>query len=155
MPLGERGGWERSESIYCGVETDFSDDVPSLLSLHISTGGFDYVLAPLVRFLSLLTPFSDIYFLSLKEYRPSLVEGNGSETQVLPVSGSDLVLSPSQWRCFMTPYIEVGEEKYRLANACLLPTPKGTSCANYARCVKPDRLLCEHDNKLSVALDVM
>ncbi|KAF3603773.1 hypothetical protein F2Q69_00033099 [Brassica cretica] len=24
---------------------------PSLLSLHISTGGFDYVLAPLVRFL--------------------------------------------------------------------------------------------------------
>ncbi|CAF2068632.1 unnamed protein product [Brassica oleracea] len=65
MPLGERGGWEISESRYCGVETDFSDDVPSLLSLHISTGGFDYVLAPLV----------------------------------LPVSGSDLVLSPSQWRC--------------------------------------------------------
>ncbi|XP_022552222.1 protein arginine N-methyltransferase 1.5-like [Brassica napus] len=68
MPLGERGGWEISESRYCGVETDFSDDVPSLLSLHISTGGFDYVLAPLVRFLSLLTPFSDIYFLSLKEF---------------------------------------------------------------------------------------
>lgn len=30
-------------------------------------------------------------------YRPSLVEGKGSDTQVLPVSGSDLVLSPSQW----------------------------------------------------------
>ena len=30
-------------------------------------------------------------------YRPSLVEGNGSETEVLPVSGSDLVLAPSQW----------------------------------------------------------
>lgn len=30
-------------------------------------------------------------------YRPSLVEGNGYETQVLPVSGSDLVLAPSQW----------------------------------------------------------
>ena len=50
MPLGERGGWESSESMYCGVETDFSDDVPSLLSFRISTGGFDYVLAPLVCF---------------------------------------------------------------------------------------------------------
>ena len=30
-------------------------------------------------------------------YRPSLMEGKGSETQVLPVSGSDLVLAPSQW----------------------------------------------------------
>ncbi|KAF3549219.1 hypothetical protein DY000_02010207 [Brassica cretica] len=67
MPLGERGGWESSESMYCGVETDFSDDVPSLLSFHISTGGFDYVLAPLMN----------------PSYRPSSVEGNGSETQNL------------------------------------------------------------------------
>nr|VDD48381.1 unnamed protein product [Brassica oleracea] len=64
---------------------------PSLLSLHISTGGFDYVLAPLV--LSFRSLCNVIY----SRYRPSLVEGNGSETQVLPVSGSDLVLSPSQW----------------------------------------------------------
>ncbi|XP_020883503.1 protein arginine N-methyltransferase 1.5 [Arabidopsis lyrata subsp. lyrata] len=71
--------------------------------------------------------------------------------------------------------------------SCLLPTPKGTSCANYARCVNqilqrlPEielwlriplkdsdtedpkdyweiwnsfRLLCDHDSKLFVALDV-
>ena len=61
MPLGERGGWERSESRYCGVETDFSDDVPSLLSFNISTGGFDYVLAPLVRF-SFFLSFLEISF---------------------------------------------------------------------------------------------
>jgi hypothetical protein len=81
MPLGERGGWERTESRYCGVETDFSNDVTHLLNFNISTGGFDYVLAPLVD----------------PSYRPSLVEGNGVDTQVLPVCGSDLVLSPSQW----------------------------------------------------------
>lgn len=61
MPLGERGGWERSESRYCGVETDFSDDVPSLLSFNISTGGFDYVLAPLVR-VSFFLSFREISF---------------------------------------------------------------------------------------------
>ncbi|KAH0871484.1 hypothetical protein HID58_078506 [Brassica napus] len=199
MPLGERGGWERSESRYCGVETDFSDDVPSLLSFNISTGGFDYVLAPLMN----------------PSYRPSLVEGKGSETQVLPVSGSDLVLAPSQWSSHVvgkvSSWIDLDSEdevlrmdsettlKQEIAwathlslQACLLPTPKGTSCANYARCVnqilqglttlqvlwlrvplvKSDdatsegltdswelwnsfRLLCEHDSKLSVALDVM
>nr|VDD40740.1 unnamed protein product [Brassica oleracea] len=204
MPLGERGGWERSESRYCGVETDFSDDVPSLLSFNISTGGFDYVLAPLMN----------------PSYRPSLMEGKGSETQVLPVSGSDLVLAPSQWSSHVvgkvSSWIDLDSEdevlrmdsettlKQEIAwathlslQACLLPTPKGTSCANYARCVnqilqglttlqlwlrvplvKSDdatseglvrrlintdswelwnsfRLLCEHDSKLSVALDVM
>ncbi|KAL0739266.1 hypothetical protein Bca4012_015476 [Brassica carinata] len=202
MPLGERGGWERSESRYCGVETDFSDDVPSLLSFNISTGGFDYVLAPLMN----------------PSYRPSLVEGKGSETRVLPVAGSDLVLSPSQWSSHVvgkiSSWIDLDSEdevlrmdsettlKQEIAwathlslQACLLPTPKGTSCANYARCVnqvlqglttlqlwlrvplvKSDgdsmdatsdgltdswelwnsfRLLCEHDSKLSVALDVM
>ncbi|KAF2580557.1 hypothetical protein F2Q68_00006639 [Brassica cretica] len=222
MPLGERGGWESSESMYCGVETDFSDDVPSLLSVHISTGGFDYVLAPLMN----------------PSYRPSLVEGNGSETQVLPVSGSDLVLAPSQWSSHVvgkvSSWIDLDSEdevlrmdseatlKQDIAwathlslQACLLPTPKETSCANYARCVnqilqglgnlqlwlrvplvKSDgdsmdattevlviqtldcsyslclisilrllndswelwnsfRLLCEHDSKLYVALDVM
>ncbi|KAL0726587.1 hypothetical protein Bca4012_022680 [Brassica carinata] len=202
MPLGERGGWERSESRYCGVETDFSDDVPSLLSFHITTGGFDYVLAPLMD----------------PSYRPSLVEGNGLETRVLPVSGSDLVLSPSQWSSHVvgkiSSWIDLDSEdevlrmdsettlKQEIAwathlslQACLLPTPKGTSCANYARCVNQIlqglttlqlwlrvplvksgggsvdatsegltdswelwnsfRLLCEHDSKLSVALDVM
>lgn len=47
MPLGERPGDERSESKYCGVETDFSDDMPQHLSFNIH-GGFDFVVAPLV-----------------------------------------------------------------------------------------------------------
>lgn len=118
MPLGERGGWERTESRYCGVETDFSNDVTHLLNFNIFTGGFDYILAPLVCFF--LPPeshvvvcyfcinsdlkvyfFKGVYFFLFLQvnpsYRPSLVEGNGVDTQVLPVSGSDLVLSPSQW----------------------------------------------------------
>ncbi|CAN7015343.1 unnamed protein product, partial [Brassica rapa subsp. trilocularis] len=69
---------------------------PSLLSFNISTGGFDYVLAPLVR-VSFFLSFREISFSMNPSYRPSLVEGKGSETQVLPVSGSDLVLAPSQW----------------------------------------------------------
>jgi protein arginine N-methyltransferase 5 len=202
MPLGERGGWERTESRYCGVETDFSNDVTHLLNFNISTGGFDYVLAPLVD----------------PSYRPSLVEGNGVDTQVLPVCGSDLVLSPSQWSSHVvgkiSSWIDLDSEdevlrmdsettlKQEIAwathlslQACLLPTPKGKSCANYARCVNQIlqglttlqlwlrvplvksegdsmddtseglndswelwnsfRLLCEHDSKLSVALDVL
>lgn len=57
MPLGERAGWDKSESRYCGVETDFTYDLPQLLSYNLSpaTAGFDFLLAPLVRFLSLST----------------------------------------------------------------------------------------------------
>lgn len=49
MPLGERGPGDRSESRYCGVETEFSDDVPGLLSFNLTSGGFDFVVATLVR----------------------------------------------------------------------------------------------------------
>lgn len=47
MPLGERAG-DKSESRYCGVETEFNDDMPHLLSFNIH-GGFDFLVAPLVR----------------------------------------------------------------------------------------------------------
>lgn len=77
MPLGERGGWDKSESRYCGVETEFNDDMPNVLSLNLSTGGFDFVVA------SLMDP----------SYRPS----QSNEGGVLPFACSDLVLSPSQW----------------------------------------------------------
>ncbi|OMO91105.1 Protein arginine N-methyltransferase PRMT5 [Corchorus olitorius] len=59
MPLGERVEG-KGESRYCGVETEFDDDMdPS--------------------------------------YRPSLVQVQNDTSPVLPVAGSDLVLSPSQW----------------------------------------------------------
>ena len=48
MPLGEKLGWEKSESRYCGVETDFSDEMPGVLTFNLSTGLFDFVVAPLV-----------------------------------------------------------------------------------------------------------
>lgn len=47
MPLGERKGDEKNDSKYCGVETEFDDNMPQLLGRNIH-GGFDFVVAPLV-----------------------------------------------------------------------------------------------------------
>lgn len=141
MPLGERPG-DKSESRYCGVETEFSDDMPQLLTSNLSHGGFDFVLAPLMN----------------PSYRPSLVRKESGEYGVLPFAGSDLVLSPSQWSSHVvgkiSSWIDLDSEdevlrldsettlKQEIAwashlslQACLLPTPRGKSCANYARCV--------------------
>uniref|UniRef100_A0A7C9EMJ7 Type I protein arginine methyltransferase n=1 Tax=Opuntia streptacantha TaxID=393608 RepID=A0A7C9EMJ7_OPUST len=79
MPLGEKQG-DKSESRYCGVETEFSNDMPQLLHFNIN-GGFDFVVAPLVD----------------PAYRPSQEDCDGSRSGALPVAGSDLVLSPAQW----------------------------------------------------------
>lgn len=46
--MGESEGCENTDSKFCGVETDFSDDVPSLLDFNTVHGRFDFVLAPLV-----------------------------------------------------------------------------------------------------------
>lgn len=46
MPLGQRAG-DKSDSRYCGIETEFSDDMPQVLA-HNKSGGFDFVVAPLV-----------------------------------------------------------------------------------------------------------
>ncbi|KAK3212958.1 hypothetical protein Dsin_017664 [Dipteronia sinensis] len=142
MPLGERGGWDKSESRYCGVETDFNDDMPNLLSFNLSTAGFDFLLA------TLMDP----------TYRPSLMGSDSNGAHVLPFAGSDLVLSPSQWSSHVvgkiSSWIDLDSEdeilrmdsettlKQEIAwathlslQACLLPSPKGASCANYARCV--------------------
>ncbi|KAL8504359.1 hypothetical protein ACS0TY_022908 [Phlomoides rotata] len=141
MPLGERYGGDKSESRYCGVETEFNDDMPNLLAVNVH-GGFDFVVA------ALMDP----------SYRPSLVDANASISRALPFAGSDLVLSPSQWSSHVvgkiSSWIDLDSEDETLRNdseitlkqeiawashlslqACLLPTPKGTSCANYARCL--------------------
>ncbi|KAK4757930.1 hypothetical protein SAY87_019231 [Trapa incisa] len=142
MPLGERGPWDKSESRYCGVETDFSDDVPHLISFNLALGGFDFIVAPLMD----------------PSYRPSLVQKNESVSNVMPVAGSDLVLSPSQWSSHVVGKIsswidldsyddtlrldsettlkqEIAWASHLSLQACLIPIPKGASCANYARCV--------------------
>ncbi|XP_057957491.1 protein arginine N-methyltransferase 1.5 [Malania oleifera] len=203
MPLGEKS-WDKSESRYSGVETDFHDDMPRLLAFNLATGGFDFVVSPLMD----------------PTYRPSLAENETSGSGFLPFAGSDLVLSPSQWGSHVVGKVsswidldseddvlrkdseitlrqEIAWAAHLSLQACLLPTPKGASCANYARCVnqilqslnnlqlwlripleKYDddnvggdlehlngqsdsweqwnsfRLLCEHHNHLSVALDI-
>ncbi|KAK6129844.1 hypothetical protein DH2020_036430 [Rehmannia glutinosa] len=150
MPLGERYGGDKSESRYCGVETDFDDDMPNLLSLNIH-GGFDFVIA------TLHAGFSSDAQMD-PNYRPSLVDDDTSRSHALPFAGSDLVLSPSQWSSHVvgkiSSWIDLDSEDETLRKdseialkqeiawashlslqACLLPTPKGTSCANYAKCL--------------------
>ncbi|XP_059663025.1 protein arginine N-methyltransferase 1.5 isoform X1 [Cornus florida] len=140
MPLGERSG-DKSDSRYCGVETEFNDDMPQLLFVNIN-GGFDFVVAPLMN----------------PDYRPSLMDNDRSRSGVLPFAGSDIVLSPSQWSTHVvgkiSSWIDLDSEDEIVRNdseialkqeiawashlslqACLLPAPKGASCANYARCV--------------------
>lgn len=73
MPLGDRAG-DKSESRYCGVETEFDDDVPQLLLSNLSSAGFDFVVAPLVcilpfcsHFISIFTAGNDILTISSGE----------------------------------------------------------------------------------------
>ncbi|KAM1177603.1 hypothetical protein ACFX13_017333 [Malus domestica] len=141
MPLGQRAG-DKSESRYCGVETEFNDDMPHVLAFNLSHGSFDFILAPLMD----------------PAYRPSLMQKDSGVSGVLPFAGSDLVLSPSQWsghvvgkvsswidldsedeilRCDSETTLkqEIAWASHLSLQACLLPAPKGKSCANYARCV--------------------
>ena len=91
-------------------------------------------------------------------YRPSLMEVGNDNSHVLPFAGSDLVLSPSQWSSHVVGKINLlidlnsKDEIFRMDSettlkqeiawathlslqSCLLPSPKGASYANYARCV--------------------
>eukprot|EP00268_Persea_americana_P013136 TRINITY_DN15723_c0_g1_i1.p1 TRINITY_DN15723_c0_g1~~TRINITY_DN15723_c0_g1_i1.p1 ORF type:complete len:658 (+),score=108.19 TRINITY_DN15723_c0_g1_i1:215-2188(+) len=140
MPFGDRPG-DKNDSRYCGVETEFDDDVPRVLALNLSQA-FDFVVAPLID----------------PSYRPSLASNDGCESPPLPFAGSDLVLSPSQWSSHVVGKIsswidldsddevlrmdseialkqEIAWASHLSLQACLLPPPRGTSCGNYARCV--------------------
>ncbi|KAJ4958360.1 hypothetical protein NE237_025471 [Protea cynaroides] len=140
MPLGQRVG-DKSDSRYCGVETEFDDDMPHVLASNVA-GGFDFIVAPLMD----------------PTYRPSLESSGGCGASVPPFAGSDLVLSPSQWSCHVVGKIsswidlDSDDEGFRMDSeivlkqeiswashlslqACLLPAPRGASCSNYARCV--------------------
>ncbi|KAI3470085.1 hypothetical protein Pfo_026748 [Paulownia fortunei] len=91
-------------------------------------------------------------------YRPNLMDDDASRSLALPFVGSDLVLSPSQWSSHVvgkiSSWIDLDSEdetvrkdseialKQEIAwashlslQACLLPTPKGTSWATYAKCL--------------------
>ncbi|KAK9097627.1 hypothetical protein Sjap_023124 [Stephania japonica] len=139
MPLGERGG-DKSDSRYCGVETEFNEDMPLALSSNLSSG-FDFIVCPLMD----------------PTYRPSQMESLALAS-VLPFAGSDLVLTPSQWSSHVVGKVsswidldsddqllrfdsettlrqEISWASHLSLQACLLPPPPGPSCGNYARCV--------------------
>lgn len=140
MPLGQRVG-DKSDSRYCGVETAFSDDVPETLRDNLGNG-FDFVLMPLTD----------------PKYRPSQTEEDLNGPCVPPFAGSDLVLCPAQWNSHVVGKVsswidldsddevlrmdsetvlkqEIAWAAHLSLQACLLPTPQGSFCANYARCV--------------------
>ncbi|EHA8586617.1 putative protein arginine N-methyltransferase [Cocos nucifera] len=140
MPLGQRVG-DKSDSRYCGVETEFNYGMPQVLTFNLS-GGFDFVMAPLID----------------PSYRPNSVKKEANGTSVLPVAASDLILGPSQWSSHVVGKIsswidlDSEDEELRLDSeitlkqeiawashlslqACLLPPPRSASCGNYARCV--------------------
>ncbi|XP_073315175.1 protein arginine N-methyltransferase 1.5 isoform X1 [Primulina huaijiensis] len=141
MPLGDARGPKSDSSRFCGVETVFEDDVPNLFSFNLH-GGFDFLVVPLMD----------------PDYRPSIVDDDNSISSCLPFAGSDLVLSPSQWSSHIVGKIsswidldsedetmrkdseialkqEISWASHLSLQACLLPTPKGASFANYAKCV--------------------
>ncbi|GAB4837642.1 Protein arginine N-methyltransferase 5 [Ancistrocladus abbreviatus] len=140
MPLGQRTG-DESHSRFCGVETQFSDDMPQLLFFNIN-GGFDFVVAPLMD----------------PAYRPILRSDDDKRSGFLPVASSGLVLSPSDWISRVVGKIsswidldaeddvlqrdsettlkqEIAWASYLSLQACLLPAPRSVNCGNYARCV--------------------
>ncbi|KAK7328711.1 hypothetical protein VNO77_22828 [Canavalia gladiata] len=44
----ERKGEDKSKSRYCGAETEFNDDMPNVLDFNLYSGGFNFVIAPLM-----------------------------------------------------------------------------------------------------------
>eukprot|EP00252_Welwitschia_mirabilis_P023148 TRINITY_DN6476_c0_g1_i2.p1 TRINITY_DN6476_c0_g1~~TRINITY_DN6476_c0_g1_i2.p1 ORF type:complete len:665 (-),score=128.63 TRINITY_DN6476_c0_g1_i2:370-2364(-) len=140
MPLGHGEG-DKSISRYCGVETRFSNDVHETVRQSLNEG-FDFVVLPLVD----------------PNYRPSQASEDPDRGSVPPFAGSDLDLNPAQWNShvvgLISPWIDLDSEDNEIRldsetalrqeiswashlslQACILPTPKGSSCANYARCV--------------------
>ncbi|XP_047326834.1 protein arginine N-methyltransferase 1.5-like [Impatiens glandulifera] len=91
-------------------------------------------------------------------YRPSSMICRTNSRVILPFAGSDKVLTLSQWNLHVVGKIsswidldsedeilrkasefalkqEIERGSYLSLRACVLPTPKRASCANYARCV--------------------
>ncbi|XP_073223970.1 protein arginine N-methyltransferase 1.5-like isoform X3 [Cicer arietinum] len=144
MPLGEREG-DTSKSRFIGVETYFNKSMTVVLDNNIFLEkGCDFVVAPLMS----------------PTYRPSLMQQFGSISVELrlPFTKSDLNPSAKIWNTKVIGKIsewidldspdqtlrkdsetvlkqEIDKAAYLSLQACLLPTPKRNTCANYARCV--------------------
>ncbi|XP_027332888.1 protein arginine N-methyltransferase 1.5-like [Abrus precatorius] len=144
MPLGNLRKGDSSDSNLCGIEADFDFEISCVVDYHVKIGEFDFVVAPLID----------------PEYRPSLKQAPqcGSFEEVVPFVEKDISMSPTQFvACVIgkiSTWIDLDSENeslrtdsetvlkkeldwasYLSLRACLLPAPKGTFCANYARCV--------------------
>ncbi|KAK2453009.1 protein arginine N-methyltransferase 1.5 [Trifolium repens] len=145
MPLESRQGGDISKSRMCGVEIGFKSSITDAIRFNIEHGPFDLILAPLMY----------------PGYVPK--EDNDPNCQILdqrllPYAGSDFHVSCGQWSGLVvgkiSPWLDLDSEdettrmeaetilrkqiewaSYLSIKACVLPTPKGSSCANYARCV--------------------
>ncbi|CAJ1973794.1 unnamed protein product [Sphenostylis stenocarpa] len=100
MPLGERLG-DKSDSRYCGVETDFNDDMPHVFHFN----------------------FWKLRFRCCSFGKISSRIDLDSEDETLRRDSETTLKQEIAWASHLS------------LQACLLPAPKGTSCANYARCV--------------------
>ncbi|KAJ1385251.1 PRMT5, TIM barrel domain, partial [Sesbania bispinosa] len=186
MPLGDKEG-DTNKSRLCGVDTLFSFNTKKLITSYIDVGGFDFVVTPLLH----------------PGHRESQSKKDGIdslELQLLPYGGSDLNVSGQQWSEYVvgevSSWIDLDSKdelfrkdseallkqaidwaSYLSLQACLLPTPKGNSCVNYARIpfgMSDDdsqpksnstvdswetwnsfRLHCDHHSQLSIVLDIL
>ncbi|XP_027332876.1 protein arginine N-methyltransferase 1.5-like [Abrus precatorius] len=128
-----------------GVETEFTYNLQKALDYNLDVGGFSFVLTPLVHC----------------DYRPSVAQSlpDVVAMRLLPYGSSDFSVNPEEWHKHIigkiSSWIDLDSENeslrvdseaslkqeiywasYLSLQGCLLPTPKGTSCVNYARCVK-------------------
>ncbi|XP_045821601.1 protein arginine N-methyltransferase 1.5-like isoform X2 [Trifolium pratense] len=143
MPLVDNEK-DTSRSKLCGLETYFNKSMTHILGANVFIdGGFDFVVVPLMS----------------PTYRPSLVQqfGSFSIEASLPCARSDLDPMPYLWQDHVIGKIsewidldspdemvrkdsetafkqELAWASYLSLQACILPTPKGNSWTNYARC---------------------
>ncbi|KAK2399094.1 protein arginine N-methyltransferase 1.5 [Trifolium repens] len=161
MPLTENEE-DTGISRLCGLETYFNKSMTHIIDRNVYVdGGFDFVVVPLMS----------------PAYRPSLVHKFGSFyiEPSLPCARSDLDPMPYLWHDRVIGKIsewidldspdemlrkdsetafkqELALASYLTLQACILPTPKGNSWTNYARCA--NQFLQEHLKEMELWLRI-
>ncbi|XP_027189500.1 protein arginine N-methyltransferase 1.5-like isoform X12 [Cicer arietinum] len=185
MPLGFRGEGITYTARFCGVETPFYFNIKETIKTYIVHGDFDFVVSPLM-------------FSGHSPSKDRDPEVHNLDRRLYPYAETDINVAWAQWAkagivvAKICPWLDLDSEdenvrtdseailkqqiewaSYLSLKACLLPTPKGNSCANYARCVNQIlkgpknnmqvdswqtwnsfRVLCDHHNLLTIALDI-
>ncbi|XP_027189496.1 protein arginine N-methyltransferase 1.5-like isoform X7 [Cicer arietinum] len=147
MPLGFRGEGITYTARFCGVETPFYFNIKETIKTYIVHGDFDFVVSPLM-------------FSGHSPSKDRDPEVHNLDRRLYPYAETDINVAWAQWAkagivvAKICPWLDLDSEdenvrtdseailkqqiewaSYLSLKACLLPTPKGNSCANYARCV--------------------